>query len=122
MWLWTLNSPAANGKKADDDEDGDEDEGRNEEASASGFKLEYDAARKIAQGLGAVLESLTHLVEVTGDQARLLPVSERTRHLFGKDEEEPGACGAQESLGAVEYVCRVDRQAKTPRSLGKRRQ
>jgi len=26
---------------------------------------------------------------VSGDQARLLPVSERTKHLFGKDEEEP---------------------------------
>jgi hypothetical protein len=31
---------------------------------------------------------LTHLVEVKGDEARLLPVAERTRHLFGKDQEE----------------------------------
>ena len=67
----------------------------NDEAESSkkpklgGFKLEYDAARKIAQGLGAVLEELTHLVEVKGDEARLLPVGERTRHLFGKDEGEP---------------------------------
>jgi hypothetical protein len=29
------------------------------------------------------------LVEIAGEQARLLSVSERTRHLFGKDEEEP---------------------------------
>jgi len=29
------------------------------------------------------------LVEVSGAQARLLPVSDRTRHLFGKDEEVP---------------------------------
>jgi hypothetical protein len=48
--------------------------------------LEYDAARKIAQGLGAHLERLTSLVEISGETARLLPVSERTRHLFGKDE------------------------------------
>jgi len=51
-----------------------------------GFALEYDAARKIAQGLGAHLEALTSLVEVKGDTARLLPVAERTKSLFGKDE------------------------------------
>ena len=90
MWLWTLNAPAANGKKDDGDEEDDEDEAQEtKKPAASGFKLEYDAARKIAQGLGAVLESLTHLVEVKGDEARLLPVAERTRHLFGKEEEEP---------------------------------
>ena len=49
-----------------------------------GFVLEYDAARKIAQGLGAHLETLTTLVEVKGDKARLLPVSERTPYLFGQ--------------------------------------
>jgi len=90
MWLWTLKTPDTNGNADDgDDEDqaGDEQEGK--KAKAGGFKLEYDAARKIAQGLGAVLETLTHLVEVKGDEARLLPVSERTRHLFGKEEEEP---------------------------------
>jgi hypothetical protein len=54
----------------------------------SGFTLEYDAARKIAQGLGAHLEALTTLVEVKGETARLLPVAERTRMLFGKDEAD----------------------------------
>jgi hypothetical protein len=53
---------------------------------APGYVLEYDAARKIAQGLGAYLEQLTSMVEVKGDKARLLPVSERARHLFGKKE------------------------------------
>jgi hypothetical protein len=50
--------------------------------------LEYDAARKIAQGLGAHLEQLTSLVEVKGEKARLLPVEERARYLFGKDSIE----------------------------------
>jgi len=45
-----------------------------------------DAARKIAQGLGINLEQSESIVEVKGDKARLLPVSERTRHLFGKEE------------------------------------
>lgn len=34
--------------------------------------LEYDAARKIAQGLGTHLENLGHLVNIKGDTATLL--------------------------------------------------
>jgi hypothetical protein len=91
MWLWTLRSPDTNGnaEAGEPENDSEDDESETRKAKTSGFALEYDAARKIAQGLGAHLESLGHLVEITGDQARLLPVSERTRHLFGKDEEEP---------------------------------
>src|SRR5262249_47421640 len=54
----------------------------------SGYVLEFDAARKIAQGLGAHLENLGTVVEVKGDKARLLSVAERARSLFGKTEEE----------------------------------
>jgi hypothetical protein len=32
------------------------------------------------------LENLSSLVQISGEQARLLPVAERARHLFGKDE------------------------------------
>jgi len=101
MWLWTLKAPDLNGKAEDagDDEDS-EDEQEDKKPKITGFKLEYDAARKIAQGLGAHLESLTHLVEVSGDQARLLPVSERTKHLFGKDEEEPARAGGKKKSSA----------------------
>ena len=55
-------------------------------AAVVGFVLEFDAARKIAQGLGAHLEDLATLVAVEGETARLLPVAERARPLFGKDE------------------------------------
>ena len=80
MWLWTLKSPDTNGNAEDDDaEEDSEDESEVKKTKTSGFTLEFDAARKIAQGLGADLESLSHLVEIAGDQARLLPVSERTR-------------------------------------------
>jgi len=89
MWLWTLNAPILNGNTEDgEEEDSDEDEASAKKQKPAGFKLEYDAARKIAQGLGASLENLAHLVEVKGDEARLLPVAERTRHLFGKEQEE----------------------------------
>ena len=51
-----------------------------------GYVLEYDAARKIAQGLGCHLEKLGHLVEVKGDKATLLSASCRAAHLFGSDD------------------------------------
>ena len=91
MWLWTLKSPDYEmaDLKTPMNTKTSEDESETKEAKTADFKLEYDAARKIAQGLGAHLENLSHLVEIAGDQARLLPVSERTQHLFGKDEEEP---------------------------------
>ena len=72
-WLWTLSAGATNG------EDGDK------VVASTGYALEYDAARKIAQGLGAHLEQLPNLVEVKGGTAVLLPVSQRARHLFGKE-------------------------------------
>jgi len=89
MWLWTLNAgrtDAANGKSAEGEDADDESEGNAKKAKTTGFVLEYDAARKIAQGLGAHLEDVGSLVEVSGEQARLLPVGERARTLFGKDE------------------------------------
>ncbi len=99
MWLWTLNANADDSPRSavergggmqnaesEDGEDSDEEEETSKGGKVSGYVLEYDAARKIAQGLGAHLETLTSMVEVKGDKARLLPVSERARYLFGKDE------------------------------------
>ncbi len=89
MWLWTLNagsSTAENAENAEEDNEDEESGGKNGKAKVTGFVLEYDAARKIAQGLGATLENLGSLVEVSGETARLLPVGERANHLFGKDE------------------------------------
>ena len=76
MWLWTLgaNAGESNGKPSED------------KVTATGYTLAFDVARKIAQGLGIHLEDSESIVEVKGDAARLLPASERTRHLFGKDE------------------------------------
>jgi hypothetical protein len=88
MWLWTLNSGhsvAANGGEDEEETEQDTD-GTTRPPKISGFILEYDAARKIAQGLGAHLEDMRTLVEIKGEVARLLPVAERTRTLFGKDE------------------------------------
>jgi putative DNA methylase len=90
MWLWTLKSPDTNGDDEEADTQADsENEFDTQNTKPNGFVLEFDAARKIAQGLGADLASLSHLVEISGETANLLPVSKRTQHLFGKDDEEP---------------------------------
>ncbi len=93
MWLWTLSAGVTTDSdqtiaEAEVEAESDEEEPSAKSSKTTGFGLEYDAARKIAQGLGAHLEQLTQLVEVKGDKARLLSVAERTKHLFGKDEAE----------------------------------
>ncbi len=98
MWLWTLStakdrtdleSRVINALNPDEgeneiDEDKEETSGKQK---VKGFVLEYDAARKIAQGLGVNLDTM-EICEVKGETARLLPVKERTRQLFGTMAEE----------------------------------
>ncbi len=95
--LWTLGgggtgSGEPDGGDADDAEDNDdEEETPKGKAAKGGYTLEYDAARKIAQGLGVNLEQIDSVVEVKGDKARLRPVSERAASLFGKAEKAEAA-------------------------------
>jgi hypothetical protein len=89
MWLWTLGGGAPAGEapeEATEEEADDEESSR--AAETAGFVLEFDAARKIAQGLGVHLEKASSVVEVKGDTARLLSVAERTKHLFGKEGDD----------------------------------
>ena len=86
MWLWTLGANAVVAETTDADIADDDDDDAPKPAKPGGYTLEYDAARKIAQGLGAHIESMRSVIEVKGSTARLLPVAERTRALFGKDE------------------------------------
>jgi len=92
MWLWTLfaGQDLNGGGAPADDSDTQDDDSASDGKTIAGYVLEYDAARKIAQGLGAHLESLTSLVEVKGETARLLPVAHRTRYLFGGEESGNG--------------------------------
>jgi adenine-specific DNA methylase len=102
MWLWTLSTGAnGNGNKdaKEESDDIEEDaEASGKSSKISGYVLEYDAARKIAQGLGAHLEQLSKLVEIKGDKARLLPVEERTIYLFGKDEIQAPKRGKKKEM------------------------
>jgi hypothetical protein len=116
LWLWTL-AGGGNGKADEPAEEEPEDEGDGTESKAAapkGFALEYDTARKLAQGIGAHLEDLSKpggVVAIKDDTARLLAVTERRRALFGKAavEEEAGpkrkkkkAGGKQLALEAIE--------------------
>ncbi|MHC4402655.1 MAG: DUF1156 domain-containing protein [Planctomycetota bacterium] len=91
MWLWTLGAgtgvAAGNGNGPPLEGQGEEEDAK--VVQSTGYTLEFDAARKIAQGLGVHLEKVESIVEVKGDKARLLPVSERTQYLFGKDSTAP---------------------------------
>jgi len=90
MWLWTLGTGAqvndlpSSFPEDDDPESADDDDEVGKAKSGVGFVLEFDAARKIAQGLGAHLERLSDVVEQRGETARLLGVAERAKALFTK--------------------------------------
>lgn len=91
MWLWTLRGAtdeATTTQRGEETAEPDEDdeESSAKKALSGGYNLEYDAARKIAQGLGAHLETLGSIVEVKGSTARLRSVGERTKFLFGGED------------------------------------
>ena len=88
MWLWTLHT-AVNGNGGDSEDEENEENGIAATKNLPGYGLEYDAARKIAQGLGVNLEDLSNLVDIKGDTATLLSASARTRYLFGKEAQDP---------------------------------
>lgn len=85
IWLWTY-SVGSDADETDDQIMDGEDQPDSDAANGAGLMLEYDAARKIAQGIGARLELLVGVVEVKGSKARLLSVAERAKWLFGKAE------------------------------------
>jgi hypothetical protein len=102
MWLWTLRTEADDKEVQEVENEDEEDEKAGKSPAKGGFVLEFDAARKIAQGLGANLEELRSVVEVKGQTARLLPVSERAVYLLGKT-----------SLGISSAPVKGSRKAKT---------
>jgi len=98
MWLWTLGASKTETNGSNTSENDEENEAESgSRTKATGYSLEYDAARKIAQGLGIHLDKANSVVQVSGETARLLSVAERTKHLFGKEESEgkPAGKGAK---------------------------
>jgi adenine-specific DNA methylase len=88
IWLWTLSTAtAANDSLGDqgEEEDSEDDEETLKKPKTRGYLLEFDAARKIAQGLGVHLDNLSSLIEIKRGEARLLPVTERATYLLGSN-------------------------------------
>jgi len=90
MWLWTLHTSDEEFASEEEEDDADDSEDK-KKARKAGFALEYDAARKIAQGLGAHLEAMPSVVAVEGETAILLPVAARAKFLFGGDQPDNAA-------------------------------
>jgi hypothetical protein len=108
MWLWTISTSAAVSGSDTEDIETEEELGREDAARATqsapnaSFSLEFDAARKIAQGLGADLSQLGYVVEVRGDTARLLSVSERRQFLFGNSRSAQSTPPKSKRAGQTE--------------------
>jgi adenine-specific DNA methylase len=102
MWLWTLStgSPTTDAASVEDADVAEEDEAASSGESV-GFMLEFDVARKIAQGLGANLDTLPGVVQVKGNTARLLRVAERATLLAPLEDTTPSSAKKRKSQLAL---------------------
>lgn len=102
LFLWTIQSTAANGAatagSSDEDaeaDSGDEDEEASSAGSKKGLTLIYDVARRFSQPLGIHLDTWDgRIIETKKGIVRLLPVTERAEHLLGED----GASGVADVI------------------------
>lgn len=115
MWLWTLfagKSIPADGEAATDDDDttAQGDDGDDDEAPAASngsqgaYALDFDTARKIAQGLGVHLDTVGGtggVVAVRGETARLLTVRERELGLLGSAQAEKAPARSRRQQGRL---------------------
>ena len=105
LFLWTLQ--ATDGESNDDASEGeDEDTGDDEEEEdsagkkAKGFTLVFDVVRRFAQPLGINLPRWEcRVIETRKGVVRLLPVTERANHLFGKDGASSVALRLEQEAG-----------------------
>ena len=91
LFLWTLqstgeDSASTNGAGTDgQDDDGDDDEDEAPRRKSTGYSLPFDVARRFAQPLGIHLEDWeSRIVRTEKGVVRLLPVTERSKQLFGE--------------------------------------
>lgn len=94
MWLWTIrpqtgrsNGATPSGEEGELDDEGEEGENASGRSQAANNSLDFDSARKIAQGLGVRLADLPTLVRLAGKTATLLPVRERAAYLLGPADQ-----------------------------------
>jgi adenine-specific DNA methylase len=97
IWFWVMKEAAnGNGKTTspgglkEDEEESDQSEDEEEKSSphtkAHGYTMEYDAVRKLAQGLGTDLQVLSRpggIITIRGNLATLNGIASREQHLIG---------------------------------------
>lgn len=95
IWFWVLKTAdRTNGGKESLDSESEEMPDVDSETSeqttngtkGAGFTMEYDAARKLAQGLGADLQKLSHpggIIRIKGNVAAMNRIVQREKALFG---------------------------------------
>ena len=127
IWLWTLRTDPSgtngNGspeEEADEDQDAEDEDRQDRPSAGGGYSIESDAARKIAQGLGANLDTLKSVVEVKGKTARLLLVSEREPFLFARPGSPQSVSRPTPPTGTLQTTRRgkSKRPAKGQQSFG----
>ena len=102
LFLWTMQSTAAdsssgNGMEPEDDDEGD-DEDEAPRRKASGYSLPFDVARRFAQPLGIHLDDWeSRIIKTEKGVVRLLPVAERGKQIFG----ESGVAAAADEMDAA---------------------
>ncbi len=110
MWLWTLRTSP---------QDETEDEpNQGKPKRLTGYDLEYDAARKIAQGLGVHLETLGHLVHAKGDTATLLSAASRAKYLMGKETNETPKKKKKKKNEQLDMFAQLESETETDAESG----
>ena len=97
IWFWVLKAANGNGSTTPetaiqdiddaDTDSGDEVQESGRKKASPGYPMEYDAVRKLAQGLGVNLEHLSQpggIIIITGSTATLNSVAMREQYLFGR--------------------------------------
>jgi adenine-specific DNA methylase len=97
IWFWVLKAANGNGTISAETDVIDRSEGASNiedevsepkgKKTAEGYTMEYDAVRKLAQGLGVNLERLGQpggIIVITGSTAILNTVAMREQYLFGR--------------------------------------
>ncbi len=127
MWLWTVRADPSgtngNGPPEEGDvegQDAEDEDPQDRPVAGGGYAIEFDAARKIAQGLGADLDALKSVVEVKGKTARLLLVTEREPVLFATRVSTRPASRPRPLTSALKATRRgkTKRPAKGQRAFG----
>ena len=120
LFLWTLQSTEVseeNGKKK-----GEDDEEAVARVASKGFSLAFDVVRRFAQPMGIDLDTWNgRIIDQKKGIVRLLPVSERSRDLFGDDGAGAAADWIESDPKAGLQMTLFPSMDSAPRSLNRRR-